>query len=211
MRPGRTPNTTVAAAVIASAAWSDAGVRIGVVSPSGTAFIQTSRTTVRYEGANLNGPKGTNITGEGARDFFTNASAAVEHTFTAQGAYRIRVNAFGTQAGNEAPKMWVGVDGYGGQTVSVNALPGSPTNYDLPFDIAPGKRYVTISFTNDYYEPDNPDPKKRDRNLIVNHVEIIGPIGNPTALNESTARVVPKLPTPGQELQTARTQLAAFA
>jgi len=176
-----------------------------------TAILIPGSKTVRYEGDKLNNAEGTSVTGEGARNFFTNSKGAVEHTFTVDGSYRIRVNAFGTPAGPEAPKMWVGVDGYGGQTVSVNALASSPTDYELPFEIAAGKRYITIAFTNDFYDPNNPDPTKRDRNLIVNHIEVIGPVGANLALNESTRRIVPALPPAGQELAVARTQLASFA
>ena len=40
------PSTSVAAAVMPSAAQIGAGVRIGVVSPSGTGFIHISRSTM---------------------------------------------------------------------------------------------------------------------------------------------------------------------
>lgn len=175
------------------------------------AIVLPGSKTSRYEGDKLSNAEGTNVVGEGARNFFTNANASVQHTFETAGAYRIKVSAYGTLAGNESAKMWVGVEGYGGQTVSVTAVPGQPNTYEFPFDVQAGKRYVTVAFTNDFYDPNNPNPQRRDRNLIVQWVEVIGPIGDQGTLAETTKRIVPNLPAKGFELAVARTQLSAFA
>lgn len=55
-----------------------------------------------------------------------------------------------------------------------------------------GKRRFAVAFMNDSYNPRHPDPKNRDRNLIVDYLEIVGPLApRPSALSESHRRVIP--------------------
>ena len=54
-----------------------------------------------------------------------------------------------------------------------------------------GPRRLSVAFLNDYYKPDAPDPNQRDRNLIIESIEIEGPLystGDP--LPESHRRIV---------------------
>ncbi|MSR47028.1 MAG: DUF1592 domain-containing protein [Planctomycetes bacterium] len=46
-----------------------------------------------------------------------------------------------------------------------------------------GAQRIAVAFLNDYYQEDAPDPKQRDRNLLVDWIEIFGPLDTfaPTA------------------------------
>lgn len=166
--------------------------------------------TTRIEASFLPAAQGTNPTNEGDRSFFTNAVINLDHDFKLAGAYRIRVHAFGQQAGPEACRMRISV-GSNGQDFTVSAIAEKPADYEFPVEVAAGRRRIGIAFTNDFYDPDNPNPRQRDRNLIVRHVEIIGPFGDKVALPPSTTRWIPQQPAPGQEREFAKRYLTAFA
>jgi hypothetical protein len=52
---------------------------------------------------------------------------------------------------------------------------------------------IAIAFTNDWYDENNPDPKRRDRNLMVNSLTIAGPLdGPPLPKPESHQRIYMK-------------------
>jgi len=94
----------------------------------------------------------------------------------AGGPYLVRVRAWGDQAGPEPARMAVRVDGRAGRTFDVPNRRDEPRDYELRLDLQPGKHRVAAAFLNDFYRPDDPDPKQRDRNLHVEKVEVIGPL-----------------------------------
>ena len=52
-----------------------------------------------------------------------------------------------------------------------------------------------ISFVNDFFDKDAPDPNKRDRNLIINYLHIEGPLDGPvTKLPESHEKLINAVP-----------------
>lgn len=136
------------------------------------------------------------------------SEAGDEFEFLANADYVFRVQAYGDQAGLEPTKMAFLLDGKELQVVDVPATSSDPGTYDLTAHVEPGKHRVTVKFLNDYYKPDDPDPKlKGDRNLHVQSVSVIGPIGAlPENLPESHRRLIPHIPAAGAD---RKTQLAA--
>ena len=182
----------------------DAGEKIAEMAIA----TQTSKTT-RYESEKLTNTDGTNITGEGDRSFFTNATSTFNHPVTVAGSYRISILAFGQQAGPEPCKMQLLLDGRPIQgPIDVPAT--TPTTYEIPIELGLGTRTIGISFLNDYYMPTATDPKQRDRNLFVRQVEVTGPFGANT-YPETTTRIIPQQPAKGAELEAAKRYLSAFA
>ena len=49
--------------------------------------------------------------------------------------------------------------------------------YEVKLHVPAGKHRLSARFINDYYKPDDPDPKNRDRNLIIERLEVQGPLG----------------------------------
>ncbi|WLD15009.1 DUF1592 domain-containing protein [Planctellipticum variicoloris] len=136
------------------------------------------------------------------------SEAGDEFEFVANADYLFRVQAYGDQAGLEPTKMAFLLDGKDLQTVDVPATSSDPGTYELTARVEPGKHRVTVKFLNDYYKPDDPDPKlKGDRNLHVQSVSVIGPIGAlPETLPESHRRLIPHTPAAGADRNA---QLAA--
>jgi len=94
----------------------------------------------------------------------------------ATGRFLIRVRASGDQAGPDPARMAVRIDGQNLDTFDVPNRRGDPRDYDLRVPLPAGQHRVAAAFLNDYYKPDDPDPKNRDRNLHVERIEVIGPL-----------------------------------
>lgn len=166
--------------------------------------------TARMEASFFPAAQGTNPTNEGDRSFFTNAQVNFDHEFKLAGSYRVRVHAFGQQAGPEPCRMRIAV-GREGQEFTVSATGDKPADYEYPFEVAAGRHRISIAFTNDFYDPNNPNPRQRDRNLIVRHIEIVGPLGDRVAMPATTTRWIPEQPPAGQEREFAKRYLNNFA
>ncbi|HZH97927.1 MAG TPA: DUF1587 domain-containing protein, partial [Fimbriimonadaceae bacterium] len=142
---------------------------------------------------------------------FTNTTVPIEHDFAQGGQFRIGVRAYGQQAGPELAKMAISLNGKVVQTLDVAATSANPTLYEVPINAPAGKGAVAVSFTNDYYRADDPDPKQLDRNLVIEFVEITGPLGVPPKFPESHTRVITETPTEGNRLEVTRRLLGSFA
>ena len=157
--------------------------------------------TRRYEGsdfAGAGGSQGSTLT------LMSGGLATKDVRVYAQGPYRLTLQAWGQQAGPEAPKMRVSVDGQAVATVEVPNTKGKP--FEVPVTLAQGVRKVGVEFTNDYYDKTT----KADRNLYVDFAEVTGPTGAIT-YPPSHKAIVPYEPAKGQEEATARKFIGAFA
>lgn len=92
-----------------------------------------------------------------------------------EGEYLIRVKAYADQAGDEPAKMGLKIDGQDTQTFEVKNE-GELANFERKQKLASGRRKISLGFLNDFYNPEAADPKKRDRNLIIGRLEVIGPL-----------------------------------
>ena len=110
--------------------------------------------------------------------------------------------------------MPVKLDGKLLETVEIKGASGEIQKFERKLHLSKGKHRLTTAFINDYYEPDNPDPKIRgDRNLNVEQLSIRGPIGVlPTDLPESHRRLITCRPSRGSSSSDcARVILKKFA
>jgi Protein of unknown function (DUF1592)/Protein of unknown function (DUF1588)/Protein of unknown function (DUF1587)/Protein of unknown function (DUF1595)/Protein of unknown function (DUF1585)/Ca-dependent carbohydrate-binding module xylan-binding/Planctomycete cytochrome C len=133
----------------------------------------------------------------------------------AAGKTIVRVKAYGEQAGDEPVRMALRVDGKDLKTVDVKAVAANPEVYEARLTSPGGKHRVSAAFVNDYYRPDDPDPKQRDRNLAVQYIDVEGLIDTgPRPLTESHRRIIFRRPaandTPDAQDQCAREILTRF-
>lgn len=91
------------------------------------------------------------------------------------GEYRVEVSAWGQQAGGELVRMELRVEGKPVQEFRVKAANGRAADHKHTVKLERGRRRIAAAFLNDYYNPDDPDPKNRDRNLIVEGIRVVGP------------------------------------
>jgi len=103
------------------------------------------------------------------------------------------------------------LDGKTIHTADVTAEEDEPTVYETRASIQQGNRQFAVAFINDYYMPDAPNRKDRDRNLVVDYLEIIGPIDDVTSsLPESHRRIMIAKPSGGNEFDAARKVIENF-
>jgi len=167
----------------------------------------------RYEGSELQATEGRSFSSTGDSVLFTAGAVYVDHTFTVGGNYRLKVQAYGQQAGPDPARMVIAVDGKAQPAFDVPQKADKPGEFEIPITVAAGKRRIQVSFINDFYNPNDPNPQNRDRNLVVGFIDISGTSGSLdyAALPESHRRIIPAPAAKGQEMATARTQITAFA
>lgn len=182
----------------------------------GEALVSDARPpseTVGYQGADF---AGRGATRRGNRRLNSQGTTTVTHDFPVDGAYRIRVTAYGEQAGPDPVRIRLDIGGDELGTFAVRAGPrDEPDVVEVALATRAGKRSIGVAFTNDYYKKKTKERKARDRNLVIVGVEVIGPTAvRPKALTRSHRRIVPdrfgRLGRLGRESR-ARAVLEAFA
>lgn len=96
-----------------------------------------------------------------------------------RGEYIVRLRAAAQQAGPDPARAAVSIDGREVQVIDVTATTESAEDYEVRVPLDAGRRRVSARFINDYYMPDDPDPKQRDRNLYVVQIGLLGPTDVP--------------------------------
>jgi hypothetical protein len=144
------------------------------------------------------------------KDFASSGEAAIEMEFPKSGDYILRVRASADQAGPDLAKMGIKLDNKEIKTVEVKGKNRSDYDiYQKELRIPKGKHRFAAAFLNDYYKPDDPDPKlKGDRNLHIDYLEIVGPIGvRPDEMPESHKQIVFVEPGKGTSAEEAARQI----
>ncbi len=118
-------------------------------------------------------------------------SFQINHTSTIKGEYEVKVWASASRAGSEFAKMQVQVNGQEIQTFSIESEYPRKSMYRFHFQGNENQRnQIILSFTNDFYDPKNRNPKRRDRNLYVEKIEILTPKGMNLSFRESRLRLL---------------------
>jgi len=156
-------------------------------------------------------PQGASLTDDGEMNMFARATHVIRHEQKGNGSYRLRIVAWGQQAGPEPCYLRVDHNGKPLQQFTVSQTAEKAGTFEVPVDLLDGNNTFSLTFLNDYYNPDDPNPKNRDRNLILRSVELFGPIVANTPLPESHKRIITVYPQGGSDREAARTVLSNFA
>jgi hypothetical protein len=152
----------------------------------------------RVLGARLEGAG--NPIEEDTRAFTSEGEASMRLDVPRDGDYLITVRASGEQAGPEAIKMSVRVDGKEVKLFEVANQRFNPIEYKFKHRLTHGGTKVGVAFLNDYYKTkDQVEKGERpgDRNLYVQYVELQGPLGiDRENLPESHKRIMICTPAP---------------
>jgi hypothetical protein len=140
-----------------------------IVVPDGTHQLRH-----RQAGAKLTGAGSASR--DSARQFSTNGEATVEITFPAEGQYQFRITASADQAGDEPAKMSLRLNGQEVTTIDVTAERDEPETYRRRVAVKAGKQKIGLAFINDFWDPKQENPRRRDRNLSIERLEIHGPL-----------------------------------
>ena len=146
-----------------------AAAAIVIVDPASVPLQRREKKQLKFDGATM-------LNNAGIYSMWS--TARVEGTFKFQraGEYGLRVMAGADQAGPEVAKLELALDGKPVKVVDVKASRRQPTLVELTATVEAGSHRFSARFVNDYYRPDDPDPKNRDRNVYVSRLEVAGPL-----------------------------------
>jgi hypothetical protein len=120
------------------------------------------------------------------------------------GDYQLLVTAGAQQAGGEVAKLSVKVNGKPVEILEITASHRKMEEYLVKVTVPVGDHRVSLSFINDYYNPKDPDPANRDRNMFLRWVDWNGPMRvDPASLPESHQRIVSVRPGEGLSIEQA--------
>jgi hypothetical protein len=82
-------------------------------------------------------------------------------------------------------------------TFDVEAVESDPKIYEIRVKVEAGKQRFAAAYINNYLNPKDPNPKNRDRNLIIHYLEVEGPLRRgATAVAGKPPPVFTRQPTP---------------
>ncbi len=168
--------------------------------------------TRRFKAEAIARPGSGNIDGEsGFWLMSTNGEVSVDNAFPKAGNYVLRARVYGQQAGKDLPKLEFLIDGKAARSFDVKAEEDAPEVYESKIKITKAHKFAA-AFTNDAWYPDFPDPRKRDRNLAIEWVEIVGPTYSlPNDLPDSHKKIIFRRPNHLNRREVAREVLQKFA
>lgn len=143
----------------------------------------------------------------------TNGTVGIDHHFAQAGPYRVQLRAGGTPGNRIAPAVELRIDGEPAGTIQVDAAVDQPSSYPLDIRVADrGKHRIELSFTNDFFDPELGPEEGRDRNLMIERLEVIGPLDGPRLPKPESHRRVHLEREPGEaDPDYLRRVLHAFA
>jgi len=144
-------------------------------------------------------------------NLWSNGELAAEVTLPADGEYVLRVSAFGGQAGPDPVRIALLLDGQVQGQFDVPNTSANPGVFEVRFATTAGFHSIAVAFLNDYYMPEDPDPNQRDRNLLVDYLELEGPFGAAIIDPARRARVMVCELAGVDDTECARQVVAAFA
>jgi len=119
--------------------------------------------------------KDTSRVGLFSRSLNSEGTATAKVDFPNDGEYTLSAAVHGDQAGLDSVRIAFVIDGKPGKEIEVKSTANKPETVELKTRIAKGSHRIGISFLNDHYDPQNPDPKQRDRNAVIHMLRIRGP------------------------------------
>lgn len=143
--------------------------------------------------------------------FSEEGSAFLEKfNFPADGEYSLRIRAWGTKVGGDAPKVAFRIDGKDIKTFTIDAELTKPKVFEVRQQLkAAEDRRIAVAFLNPFTDKES----KASRTLGIETIEIEGPIGGASKpLPDSTKLILTAIPKDdSQKMQAAQTTLANFA
>ena len=137
-------------------------------------------------------------------------TATARITAARTGLYQILVTAGAQQAGDELAKLEISVDNKKAGVLEIPASHRKMEEYMLEIMVAKGDHRVSATFSNDYYNPDDPDPANRDRNMYIRSIGWRGPtMVDAGELPESHRRIVTTYPDEPLDVVEAASQVLA--
>lgn len=165
-----------------------------------------------FTNAEMQGQGGPFPADKSARMLSSQGEAVINYNAPADGEYAVRLRAWGEQAGGEPVKISLRVDQQPAKQADITAAEkGRAQEVEQRVQLRSGGHRVSVAFLNDFFDGKNPDPKRRDRNLIIAGVQIEGPLrSSARPLNAVAARIFGVAAKLGENEAGARAILQEF-
>jgi hypothetical protein len=127
--------------------------------------------------------KGTGDVHGTLAELFSNGELDTQFDVQTEGVYRLTPYLTAEQCGKEKAAFAIGVDDHevmhGEVTEEFNREnpEGNLERFAVDVFLKPGSHKIKVAFLNDFGDPNEPNPKRRDRNLYLQSMNIAGPIG----------------------------------
>lgn len=143
----------------------------------------------------------------------TTGEVEVKASLPYPGEYVFRASAWATRAGDELAKMRFRLNGRELKTFVVEQESPGGKLYEVKVKVEKtGNAAFQVGFLNDFYDPKNPNPKRRDRNLYLAWLEVEAPSSKPSAaLLASRRKVLGERPAEAKDRVWAEAALRRFA
>jgi hypothetical protein len=172
--------------------------------------FSTNGPVKRFAAGNLESTAPGDVYGKGARILTREGEVLTRFRFPKDGEYSLRARAFGQQAGPDPARMEFRLNGKAIKVFDVKAVESAPQIYEIRVPVQSGEQKLAAAYINNYVKPDDPNPENRDRNLIIDYLEVVGPPG-PPVLPETHKRIFIRQPTPTTKLACAQEIIGDFA
>jgi hypothetical protein len=164
--------------------------------------------TRRFDAAGLDGSAPSEEVDAAARRLGREGDIFVRYKFPRDGEYLLRASAYGEQAGSEPPKMTLRLGKEDLKTFEVPVVAGDSKVYEVRVNVSAGTNRFAAAYINNFVDR----AKKLDRNLIIEWLEISGPIdAAPVVLPDSHQRIFFRGPVASGEPGYAREIIRRFA
>jgi hypothetical protein len=167
----------------------------------------------RFDAVDLDGSAPSEPLDSGARRLGREGDIFVKLNFPQEGEYSLRASAYGDQFGPEPPRMTFRLGDKELQTFDVPVEIGDAKVYEVRLRVPAGTNRFSASYINNLVNNTAKDPKKRgDRNLIIEYLEVAGPLDVPLPpLPETHRRIFFREPAPTNHVEYAREVITRFA
>ena len=167
----------------------------------------------RFDAAELDGSAPSEGVESGGKKLSREGDIFVKHKFPQDGEYILRARAYGEQFGPEPARMKFMIGDKELQTFDVTATSEAAKDYELRLKVAAGAHRFSAAYINNLVDNTNSVRSKRgDRNLVIEYLEITGPLDVPLPpLPETHRRIFFREPAPTNKIEYAREILTRFA
>ena len=170
----------------------------------------------RFAASDLDGSAPTDAVDGGAKRLTREGDIFTRFTVTEPGEYALRALAYGEQFGPEPPRMKFCLNKEELQTFDVLVESDKPQVYEARLKLTAGTNRFSVAYLNNLVNNTDKDRKKRgDRNLVIEHLEVAGPLDKPLPpVPETHRRILFNGPAPTNSVERmnyAREILSRFA
>ena len=140
----------------------------------------------------------------------SNGKIELQVEIPAAGRWRLRVGAYGEQAGPDPVRVQLLAGKSSSAVMELLAATGTPEVLAFDVDLPAGQVPVGVRFLNDWYRRELKGIEPHDRNLVVQWFEVIGPLGAPEP-SQLQAELAKSYGTSGTARATMLAELASAA